>query len=89
MNNTQYLLTCLMEECAEVAQRASKAIRFGLAEVQPGQELTNRVRLERELADILVVAGMLGLQPDEATLATKPERIAKYSEYSRSLGILE
>jgi len=31
------VLTILMEECAEVIQRASKALRFGLDEVQPEQ----------------------------------------------------
>ena len=29
MTNEQYLLTCLMEECAEVAKISSKMIRFG------------------------------------------------------------
>jgi hypothetical protein len=35
MNPTEHLLSCLAEECAEVAQRASKSLRFGLSEVQP------------------------------------------------------
>lgn len=30
------LLVLLAEECVEVAQRATKAIRFGLGEIQEG-----------------------------------------------------
>lgn len=46
------LLTILIEECAEVQQRATKALRFGLSEIQPGQPLTNAERLAREVGDI-------------------------------------
>jgi hypothetical protein len=47
------LLTILMEECAEVTQRASKMIRFGITEVQPGQKLNNRERLSLEVGNLL------------------------------------
>ncbi|MEH6358963.1 MAG: hypothetical protein V7745_08235 [Pseudomonadales bacterium] len=53
------LLVILMEECAEVTQRASKAIRFGLEEVQPGQEYTNAQRLAHEIGDINEVVNRL------------------------------
>jgi NTP pyrophosphatase (non-canonical NTP hydrolase) len=46
------LLIVLMEECAEVAQRASKAARFGMDEVQPGQPDTNLIRIAREMGDL-------------------------------------
>lgn len=52
MTETQYLLDVLSEECNEVAVRASKAIRFGLEEIQPGQALTNAQRLALELDDL-------------------------------------
>ena len=45
------LLTHLQEESAEISQRVSKAIRFGLDEIQPGQELNNRERSEEEVND--------------------------------------
>ena len=47
------LLTILMEECAEVQQRASKMLRFGVNEVQPGQAATNAERLSAEVGDLL------------------------------------
>ena len=46
------ILTIIMEECAEVIQRASKALRFGLHEVQPKQGDTNIDRLCDELGDL-------------------------------------
>lgn len=49
------LLTVLIEECAEVQQRATKALRFGLEEVQPGQPFTNMYRLGSEVGDLLEV----------------------------------
>lgn len=59
MTRTEHLLILLMEECAEVQQRASKALRFGLGEVQEGQPLDNRERLSVELADVMAIVQML------------------------------
>jgi hypothetical protein len=59
MERTQYLLICLSEECAEVSQRASKALRFGLQEVQSGQEQTNAERIAQEFQDLLAIIEML------------------------------
>lgn len=86
MTREQHLLTCLAEECAEVAQRASKAIRFGFEETQPEQPLDNRVRLEQELGDLMGVADLLGLVPDREHRAKKAARIKKYMKYSAELG---
>ena len=87
LTREQYLLGCLGEECAEVAQRASKAVRFGMNEVQPGQELNNRQRLEYELSDLISVCLMLGIK-----IAPNPEKatkVEKYMKLSRERGILE
>jgi NTP pyrophosphatase (non-canonical NTP hydrolase) len=59
VNRTEHLLTCLAEECAEVGQRVSKALRFGLAEVQPGQPSNNAERITEELGDLISVVGIL------------------------------
>jgi NTP pyrophosphatase (non-canonical NTP hydrolase) len=55
MNRSEHLLTCLAEECAEVAQRVSKALRFGLDEVQPEQSCDNAERIRMEMYDLLAV----------------------------------
>lgn len=47
------LLCRLVEECAEVQQRATKAMRFGISEKQPGQDFTNAERLAAEIGDVL------------------------------------
>ena len=52
------ILTILIEEAAEVQQRATKLLRFGRDEVQPGQDLTNAQRLSRELGDMAVMVEM-------------------------------
>jgi NTP pyrophosphatase (non-canonical NTP hydrolase) len=57
------LLTILAEECCEVGQRVSKALRFGLSEIQLGQPLDNAQRISEELGDLLGVVDEL-LQRD-------------------------
>lgn len=53
------LLEILAEECAEVVQRATRALRFGVAEIQPGQILTNAQRIADEVGDVLEVVRRL------------------------------
>lgn len=52
-------LEILIEECAEVSQRATKILRFGLEEVQSGQDLTNKERLSQEVGDVLAMVDHL------------------------------
>jgi len=47
------VLTILIEEAAEVQQRATKLLRFGRDEVQKKQKLTNRQRLSREVGQLM------------------------------------
>jgi NTP pyrophosphatase (non-canonical NTP hydrolase) len=89
MNRTEHLLTKLMEECAEVAQEASKASIFGLQEVMPGQPLTNRERVQKELNDLWAVCEMLLLTTvDRDAIEAKKAKVEKYMEYARSIGTL-
>lgn len=89
MNTTEHLLTILAEECAEVAQRASKAARFGLTEIQPGQEENNTRRLERELADLMATADALGLRVRDEDKAAKREKLKKFMQYADEIGTLK
>jgi NTP pyrophosphatase (non-canonical NTP hydrolase) len=98
MTDTEYMLAYIIEECAEVSEqadkiviRASKALRFGLDEVQAEQLLTNAQRLWGELADLMAV-GELALDLGIITrddLDRKKEKVEKYKEMSRRLGRLD
>lgn len=100
----QYLLGCLAEESAEVGQRAIKAVRFGLDEVQRGQNKTNFDRLDDEVHDLIAVYEMLhpdtytgfyqadpdnGLVFNRDKINYKKQKMMKYYEYSKSLGEVE
>ena len=101
MNNEQYLLTCIMEEAAEVAKAASKAIRFGINEVYPETKETNIDRLARELNDLDAVVSMfIGELGDDGKdfmrksvnpghIKQKKDKMIQYMEYSQRLGILQ
>jgi NTP pyrophosphatase (non-canonical NTP hydrolase) len=101
MTESEHLLTILMEECAEVAQRASKALRFGLTEVQTGQSLTNAERINEELLDLYVISSMLVADGDleslmdievtpevAARIQAKREKVHRYLRYSEQCGTL-
>lgn len=96
MKRQDHLLWILAEECAEVAHRASKAARFGIDEVKPGESLTNEDRLLAELNDLLAVVEMLqadgivrAVAFDRNLIAEKKARVERYLEYSRECGTLE
>jgi NTP pyrophosphatase (non-canonical NTP hydrolase) len=76
------LLTILAEECCEVGQRVSKALRFGLMEIQPGQPLSNAERIAEELGDLLATAEELNDVIDwrivDKAKALKREKLARY-----------
>lgn len=59
MNRQEHLLVILAEECAEVAHRTAKVLRFDLNDVEPGQPLMNAEQLSRELAHVIAMAQML------------------------------
>lgn len=105
MTRTEHLLTILAEECAEVAQRASKALRFGLAEVQPGQDKTNAYRIMEEMNDLIATYQMIagpvfsptsqlfryptGVDGFQGDILRKQQRIEKYLKLSQECGTLD
>lgn len=100
----QYLLVKLIEECAEVQQRATKALTFGMYESQsagpslndsPEAKLNNNERLAQEFDDLIAVSEMLNEHINVPLSTTntrakelKKEKIKKYMEYSRKVGTL-
>ena len=91
MKLDQFFLLKLMEECAEVSQRASKTIQFGWDEIQPGQDKTNRERLQGEVYDLLCLAALLKLDIswDEEIFNKKKDKLLKYLKYSKDIGAMK
>ena len=95
MNRTEHLLVCLAEECDEVGQRVSKALRFGLTEVQEGQPLSNADRIFEEMRDLWSVLEILqddGVLPalgmSSADVDRKRAKIERFMAISRDQGVL-
>ena len=91
MTRREHLLDILIEECAEVIHRATKAKRFGMDEIQPEQPLDNRDRLVAELNDLIAVADMvLGSKGwvDESMVVAKKRKVEHFLEYSKECGTL-
>ena len=99
MNKTEYLLTCLIEECAEVQKEATKALRFGLADKWE-HDTTPAERLYVELCDLLGVFETLSdeniLQDNMVSVQEQPDvlikrkktKIKKWMEYAVERGTL-
>lgn len=93
LNREQYILTLIQEECAELSQRASKALRFGLYEVQPGQELDNWERMREEYVDLFTSLYMLDwlivdVSIEDDDVKAKMDKIKKYMQLSVDRGVL-
>lgn len=89
MNLDENLMITAMEECAEVAQRVSKALRFGVDDVQPGQPLDNRERIIGEWNHLICTMRILGFHIERPEIqAAKLEQLARYQVYSRHQGTL-
>lgn len=86
------ILNIIIEECAEVQHRACKALRFGLSEVQPGQDLTNAERLSDEIGDlgaILCLANQEGMISEDRILAAgaaKEEKLRTFMQTEKADG---
>lgn len=98
MTRTEHLLVILMEECNEVAQRASKALRFGLREVEPGQELSNAERINLEYMDLITIMEILTNEDIlpwisspklQQHVAAKSQKVEKFLVYSGECGTLQ
>lgn len=95
MNRTEHLLVCLAEECAEVQQAISKALRFGLDDGYPGQTTTNAQDIGREFIDVVAVmemlvdTGVITLYPNRlARTAQKKNKVEEWMAYSEQRGAL-
>jgi hypothetical protein len=91
----EHLQVIAMEECDELSQRLSKALRFGMDEVQPDAAanpdgLTNRDRIAIEYNDLIAAMRMLGLdQQVPALQADKEAKVERFLEHSAACGTLQ
>lgn len=78
----------------ETAQRVTKAVRFGIDEIQKDQPSTNGERVVYEFNDLFAVMELLKemgaiddiVKPE--MVAAKKEKIRKYMQYSKELGVI-
>jgi hypothetical protein len=96
MNTIEHLLTVLAEECCEVGQNCSKALRFGLDDKHPKNgNLGNRALLDNEVNDLLGAielcreAGILPRRSSPARIGLKQAKVRRYMEYARKVGTLK
>lgn len=96
MTREDHFLLILAEECAEIAQRVTKAMRFSLRETQPGQNYTNAERIMHEYADLigamekLLEEGTLSFPSDfPDRIETKKNRIEEFLKISERYGRLD
>lgn len=90
MNEREHLLITALEECAEIEQRITKALRFGLDETQPNTlGGDNRARLSYEVNDLLGVLELLEVPfGDRAQMNAKKGRVIDFMVYARKQGTL-
>jgi hypothetical protein len=98
LNSTEYLLTCLSEECAEIQQICAKAQRFGLLSYHPDdpEMRTNIDKLKLEINDFFGVIDCLedmgywdGCVENKKMVLNKIKKLDKMMNISRELGKLE
>ena len=98
MNKTEYLLTCITEEGGEISQAAAKCLRFGMFDTHPKNDNVPNVNLlVNEINDMLGVAELLkesgftvfGKIGDREAIDAKKEKVIRWMDYSRELGLVE
>jgi zinc finger protein len=104
MTEHEHLMTVATEECAEVAHRIAKAMRFGMDQVQEDADdapeenparLTNKQRIEHEYYQLRATLGLVGIDawttsPVSARVEReKVEKVRRYLERSRRCGTLD
>lgn len=89
----EHLILILIEEATEVAQAASKVLRFGPNDSHDGR--TNAERLKIEFNDLLAIIIMinnhcdLNIVRDEELLLQKTSRLNSIMNYSKRQGFID
>ena len=97
MREQDILMIQLIEELSEVQKEVSKALRFGLGDVNPNTRETNSDAICRELTDVIAILDELSqrcgilLTPNDKTsdnYIEKRHRISKYIDYSKARWVI-
>jgi len=97
MTIIEHLLTCLAEECGEVAKPTHKALRFGLDDRDPKRRKapTNREEIILEANDFMTIMEILverGVIPEdwecEERKAAKRKKVDEFLRYAYEAGTL-
>lgn len=98
MNRTEHLLAIVSEECAEIQQNVSKALRFGVDNHYPdkpgitnGNQILEGFHQLRAVIDMLVIGRYI--QPISESKRNevyrkKIEAVEKWEQYSKGIGTL-
>lgn len=104
MTRDEHYMTIAMEECSEVAQRISKALRFGMNQIQEDaddapeqnpERLTNRERIYREYLHLRAMLGAIGIDAWDTSdfarryEAEKVRKVERYLERSMRCGTVD
>lgn len=94
LSKQEHLLILLMEEAAEIAQAASKVLRFTADHHQNPTSYSNVEILRVELNDLYAIveellATGLSISYDEKLISIKREKLKLYTEISQKLGCHE
>lgn len=98
MTKDEQLLVIAMEECAEIQQAISKALRFGMDNHHPSSpEITNGKAIWTEISQLNAVIQILidnGILPTITTkemdemMEEKTRKVNKYIKLSQKLGLV-
>ncbi len=99
LNETEYILACLSEECSEVIKLVDKALRFGLHDhdFNCKDKITNLDKIVMELTDIHGVCRKMDKMHifelkhvlHEERIIQKVKKIEWFMNYSRKNGALK
>ena len=97
MNNLDYLLASLGEECGEVQQIVGKSLRFGIRDFSPKdlERTINFDLLTQEIHDVVALYEMICDEIDEtyymqdSLLETKKHKVTKWMQYAKKVGQLD
>jgi hypothetical protein len=94
MNKIDHLLVCLAEECSELAQACTKALRFGVVNYHPDIKLNNLRAIQQEYSQLFAVIKLLHHEGMTINICAedvtdKLNSLEKWMDYSRAKGLLE